>query len=304
MTTTSELLLRYDRDSARSRQDEFGMSEVGGCRRKAGYRLAHTPPSDAGGSVQAAMGKAIHDAIDATLTKLAGAGGTQGIELTREVRFAGLLGHFDRYEKPRVVDTKSTSSRWLEHLMLVGPDLHDVWQVHLYGAALIKEGYEVTEVQIDYIARDTGDEWTWVGLFEPRHVRDALIWLKNVRETDLEMLPRDYLPSSKMCHSCKFASLCWPYGLEGRGAAKVLVSQVGGVDKAAQELWEARQAKKAAEAKEKVARAALEDARPLEGIGTVDAGEHRLAFRANGLFFVARESSGRQPAVGYEEGPP
>lgn len=281
------------------------MSEVGTCRRYAGYRLAHTPPSDAGGSVVAAIGSAVHDALDDILGQLAEAGEMPGIQLTREVRYAGLVGHFDRFEDGVICDSKTTSSRWLEQILLNGPDLRHLYQVHLYGAALVKEGHEVKGVQIDYLARDTGQEWSYHGPFLPgRYVREALQWLKNVRETPLEMLPRDYLPSSTVCHTCRFASICWPYGLEGRGAAKVLMTQVGGAAKAAQDLWEARQAKKAAEEKEKVARAALEDARPLEGVGLVDAGEHRLAFRSNGLYFVSKQSTGRTPAVGYEEGPP
>jgi CRISPR/Cas system-associated exonuclease Cas4 (RecB family) len=300
VTTTTELLLRADQKRARHHQDEFGVSEIGGCRRRAGYRLHQVPPSNAGGSVVAALGAAIHEAVAKQVADIA----EPGDLVEHEVRFAGVLGHLDRYEAATytVIDTKTTSSRWLEHIKLHGPDEPHRWQVNIYGAALVREGRRVDRVRVEYIARDTGEEWTWEGRFEPDVVRDALRWLRNVQQVPLEMLPRDYMPDSVFCHSCRFADICWPYGLEGRGAAKVLLTQVGGADEAARELWEARQAKKAAEQREKIARAALEDVRPLEGMGLVDTADHRLAFRANGLFFVSRDSNGRQPAVGYEEG--
>lgn len=331
MTTTSELLLRWDQSRARAKQVEMGMSEVGGCRRRAGYRLAQIPPSDAGGSVQAAMGSAIHDAIDAVLASLADAGEIPASVLGRAVEYAGLPGHYDRFENGVVVDTKTTSSRWAEHLRLHGPDESHLWQVHLYGAALVKAGEAVTGVQIDYLARDTGDEWSWSGPFEPQvHVRAALLWLRAVRETPLDMLPRDYMPDSQFCHSCRFATLCWPYGLEGRGPAKVIAEEgpcltcdlhahrhdvadhpfEASAPHWADELWRAKQAKKAAEATEERARLALEALRPMTGTGLVDAGEHRLKYgnqlrgtkTIDTLRFVSKRPDGRAPAVGYEEG--
>jgi CRISPR/Cas system-associated exonuclease Cas4 (RecB family) len=308
MTTTSALLLAYDRKRARSKQDEFGISEIGGCRRRAGYRLAHTPPSDAGGSVQAAMGGAIHEAVASAMTQVA----EPGDLVEHEVWFAGILGHLDRYEAATatVCDTKTTSSRWAEHIQLHGPDEPHLWQVNLYGAALVRTGREVRRVRIDYLARDTGDEWSWEGPFRPELVRAALAWLRNVQQVPLDMLPRDYMPDSAFCHSCKFASLCWPYGLEGKGPARVLLAELEGADKAADELWQAKQDIAEAKQREERARLALEALRPLQGVGLVDAGEHRLRFglqqrggkAVETLRFAPKTESGRQPAVGYEEG--
>ena len=311
--TTAELLLEFDRRKARSKQIEFGMSELGGCRRRAGYRLNQVPPDNPGGSVQAAMGTAIHDAVDRIMDDLAADGVLPAGQVNREVRYAGLVGHYDRFDRGTVIDTKSTSSRWLEQLMLHGPDEDHIWQVTLYGCALVKQGHTVTGIGIDYLARDTGDEWPWRGAFRPDlHARTALLWLKAVRDTPLDMLPRDYLPSSPMCHGCRWAGQCWPYGLEGKGAATVLLSEIDGAEKAAEELWEAKQDKKDAEARETRARLALEALRPLQGVGLVDAGAHRLKFglqqrgekTVDTLRFVSRDSDGRTPAVGYEEGPP
>lgn len=311
--TTAELLLEFDRRKARSKQVEFGMSEVGGCRRRAGYRLNQVPPDNPGGSVQAAMGTAIHDAVDRVMDELAEEGVlAAGAKVNREVRYAGLLGHYDRFEVGTVIDTKSTSSRWIEHLMLHGPDLHDIWQVTLYGCALVKEGHKVTGIGLDYLARDTGQEWPWRGPFQPQlHARDALLWLRAVQETPLDMLPRDYMPDSAFCHGCPWAGQCWPYGLEGRGAAKVLLAQIEGAGAAAAELWEAKQEIKRLEAIAERARFALEAARPLQGQGVVDVGfDHNLRYGISGakgtptLRFTPKSSDGRTPAMGYEEGPP
>jgi hypothetical protein len=321
MTTTSELLLRWDQQRARSKQLELGISGIGGCRRKTGYHLALTPPSTAGGSAVAAMGSAIHEVIAGAMSQVA-----EPDDLIEfPVVFAGIPGTVDRYEAATetACDSKTTSSRWLEHLRLHGPDEPHRWQVSIYAAALIRAGHPVRNVRIEYIARDTGEEWTAEEPFNPAVVREALTWVRNVQQTPLDMLPRDYMPDSAFCHSCRFADLCWPYGLEGRGPAKVIAEEgpclrcdqhayrhaesdhpfEPSAPHWAQLLWEARQAKKAAEAEEKRAKAALEALRPMAGTGLVDAGdEHRLSYRSNGIYFVSKRADGRQPAVGYEEG--
>jgi CRISPR/Cas system-associated exonuclease Cas4 (RecB family) len=298
VTTTSELLLRWDRQRARSKQVELGISEIGGCRRRAGYRLHQVEPSNAGGSVQAAMGSAIHGVVAGAMSEVA----EPGDLVEHGVTFAGLKGTLDRYEAATqtVVDLKTTSARWMEHLKIHGPDENQRYQVNSYGAALIKQGKPVRRVRIEFLARDTGEEWTWEGPFDTQAVRDALTWLKNVRETPLEMLPRDYSPESPFCHSCRFADICWPYGLEGREARKVLYVEDPDAQKWADQLWEARETRKAAEKREAEAKGALEALRPMVGHGLVDAGTRRLSFRTNGIYFTARDD-GHLPGVGYHE---
>jgi hypothetical protein len=248
----------------------------------------------------------------------------------REVRYAGLLGHLDRYEDGEVIDTKTTSSRWLEHIRLNGPDDNHLWQVTAYGCALVKEGHPVTGIGIDYIARDSGEEYPWRGPFRPELMRDALLWLRNVRETPLDMLPRDFMPDSAFCHSCPWSGQCWPYGLEGRGPAKVIAEEGpclycdqhaashGAADHPfepsaphwAGELWRAKQDAKDAKEREARARLAVEAFRPVTGQGLVDAGEHRIKFgvqtrndkSVETVRFVSKDSSGRTPAMGYDEG--
>ena len=328
MTTTSELLLRWDQQRARSKQLHLGISGIGGCRRQAGYHLAETPPTNPGGSVVAAMGSAVHGVVAGAMTEVA----EPGDLVEYPVTFAGIPGTLDRYEasSQTVVDTKTTSARWLEHLMLHGPDQNQRWQINIYGAALVRAGKVVRRVRIEFLARDTGDEWTWEDAFDPAAVREAFAWLKAVKSVPLDMLPRDYMPDSAFCHSCRFAGDCWPYGLEGRGPAKVITEEgpclhcdqhayrhadsdhpfEPSAPHWADELWTAKEAERSAKARSERARLALEALRPMAGTGLVDAGEHRLRYgtqtrgskSVDTLRFVSKRPDGRQPAVGYEDG--
>lgn len=285
MPTTTDLLLEWDRRKPRSQQRELGMSELGGCRRRAGYRLAGTVPSNPSGSVQAAMGSAIHQVIAEILEDL----GLDGVVHEKEVRFAGIVGHFDRVEDEIIIDVKTTSSRWLDHIKLHGPDTSHLWQVSLYAAALKLAGHNVTRVRIDYLARDSGEEYNWPtekgALFDPRHVRDALTWLQAVQDTDLDMLPRDEDPDGSFCGHCPFFTTCWDGHIVGRDPRTVLYVEDPDAARWANELWDLRQQIKDLQKQEVRAKKALEAIRPDDG-GLVDAGARLLDFRTNGLYFA------------------
>jgi CRISPR/Cas system-associated exonuclease Cas4 (RecB family) len=296
MTTTSELLLEWDRRKPRSQQKELGMSELGGCRRRAGYRLAGTEPSNPAGSVQAAMGSAIHQVIAEILEEL----GIDGVSHEREVRFAGLIGHYDRTEGDVVIDVKTTSSRWLEHIKLHGPEQSHLWQVSLYAAALKFEGNDVKRVRIDYLARDSGEEFIWPSergaRFNPQHVRDALEWLKVVYDSELAMLPRDYEPDGSFCGHCPFFTICWDGHVPERNLRSVMFAEDPDAAKWADELWDLRQQLKVLEQREKTVKGALDAIRPDDG-GRVKAGERFLDFRRNpknpemfSLYFVSGDA--------------
>jgi hypothetical protein len=252
MPSTTDLILAWDRRRPRSKQQELGMSDLGGCRRRAGYSLAGQKPTNPGGSVQAAMGSAIHDAIADILTEL----GIPGASHEKEVKFAGLIGHY--------------------------------------------AGTPIRTVRIDYLARDTGEEWTWHGLFDPRNVRDAVEWLRLVRTTELEMLPRDYEPDSAFCRGCKFLQVCWQGAVADRDPLSVLFVEDPDAEKWAAELWSAREQIKELKVQEKRAKGALDALRPPEGMGRVQCGPYTIDFRSNGVYFVA--GSAPVPAVGYEDG--
>lgn len=224
--TTADLLLEWDRTRPRSQQAELGWSEVGGCRRRAGYRLAGTPPTNPGGSVQAVLGTAIHDAVQQRLKEAAGPDDL----VEHEVTFAGILGHIDRYEADTasVVDVKTTTSRWLEHIKVHGPDRSNLWQINGYAAALIGSGRPVRRLVLDYIARDSGELHRWSDKPDPNQVKAALEWLRAVRAVPVEMLNRDYDPDGPFCAHCPFYDTCWSGSVPSRNKRSVLLVEQPG----------------------------------------------------------------------------
>lgn len=272
--TTAALLLEWDRRRPRSQQAELGMSEVGGCRRRAGYRLTGTAPTNPGGSVQAVLGTAIHEAVAKVLHDMQAAGIIPpDAAIEEEVRFAGIVGHFDRYEDGILSDTKTTSDNWLTHIEVHGPDRQHVWQVNLYAAALIRSGRPVRTLVLDYIARDTGRDWQWRGTPDPQQVRDALRWLEAIRAVDVDMLNRDYAPDTSFCQHCPFYATCWDGAVPGRDPRSVLLVEDPDAVRWARQLEDARQVKASAEALEKEAKGALDALRPNEsGTELVDVG--------------------------------
>lgn len=269
--STSELLLAWDRQRPRSQQREIGWSEIGGCKRRAGYRLAGQEPTNPGSSVQAVMGTAIHDAVAAILAQTAGPDDLA----EHPVTFAGVRGHLDRYEAATwtVVDVKTTTSRWLEHIRIHGADRDHRWQVHGYGAALIAAGRKVRWVRIDYIARDTGEEYSVVERFDPTVLRAALDWIDEVRSGDVEDMPREYAPDGPFCQHCPFFDACWEGAVPGRDPRSVLYVEDPDARAWAERLWQAQLDAKDAKKRIDEAKGALDALRPNdEGSAVVDVG--------------------------------
>lgn len=247
MPSTSDLLLQWDRRRARSQQKELGWSEVGGCRRRAGYRLAGTEPTNPSGSIQAVMGTAIDEAINSIAAEL-------GISHQQSTEFLGIAGHFDRLEssvtdnfrdhdiKPdTVVDTKTVGTdRWLEHIEINGAPQGHQYQVHGYAAGLLMMGYPIRYVRIDYLARDTGREWSWVKPYDPMVTKAAVEWLTNVKRTPVEMLPRDFEPDSAFCRSCPFERECWGGAVVDKDPRSVIHVEDPDTARYARELKDAR----------------------------------------------------------------
>ena len=259
MLTTSELLLLADQERARTNQVEPGMSDLGSCRRRFGYKLALTPHVNRRGSIQAAVGSAIHDLIALVLLKYVKDGDL--IEFT--VEYAGLKGTLDRYfrEEKRVVDTKTTSARWAEHIKLHGPDHSHVWQVACPAAGLLKIGMPVETVAIEYLVRDSGREFIVEKPFDVQDVRDALEWAQSIRDTPVDDLPRDYEPDSEMCLGCPYGGvdggICWEGHVTGKDLRTVLYAELPDGEYWSDLLFEKRQEAREATTAAKRAAAAL-----------------------------------------------
>lgn len=270
LPSTAELLLRADRERERSRQRSLGMSSLGGCRRRAGYELAGYEHGSVSGSVQAVLGTAAHEAVDAALRSMRDDGLIPADSLiNEEVTFAGITGHPDLYVRPLLRDTKTVGYQvQLEKYRLSGPPRQHRWQVMTYAAALITTGRPVQAVQLDYIARDSGKTWMWTSPFVYGDVADAMAWLANVRETPLDWLARDYAPDSLFCRHCPFREVCWAGHTPGRDPRSVLMSDNTDAARWAEQLEQARAAKKDAEEKEAEAKGALDALRPNDKPGS------------------------------------
>lgn len=275
--SSAELLLAWAAKRTAERKPGISMSTLGSCRKKVGYLLAGTPPSNPGESVQAAIGSATHEKIADIAREM-----FPNDLIEFPVEFAGIRGTLDRYdaETQTVVDTKTTSEHWLGHLKLHGADHQHVWQASMYGAGVIATGRKVKYISIHYLCRDTGEEWIWTKPFDPMDVRDALEWLQNVQQTDLGMLPRDYEPDGPFCGHCQFLNTCWQGAVPDRDPRSVLFVEDPDAAKWADELWDLRQQMKELEKRETRVKKALDAIRPDDG-GHVQAGDRFLDFRRN-----------------------
>ncbi len=261
--TATEMLEAWDALRPRSLQDELGMSNLGGCRRAAGYRVRGHPeqPSVPGSRMSAIIGTAVHAAFaEAARTAL----GDDALIEDTEVRFAGVPGHPDLYHDGLLVDLKTLGfAAQLEKIRRHGPSRQHKWQVMCYAAALILAGHEVRTVRLDYLVRGDGEEYAWEGPFDMAEVREAMAWLRNVREAPLESLPRDYAPDSAYCRSCPFFGPCWGRAVPDRDPRSVLYVEDPDAERWLRQLAAAREAKAAAEAAEAEAKGALDALRTI-----------------------------------------
>lgn len=267
LPSTAELLLEADWRRPRSQQAGMGISDLGGCRRQAGYKLAGYRPEKPSGSVQAVMGTAVHDKVDAELILMRDAGIIPPDSvINEEVWFAGLRGHPDLYVDGILRDTKTLGyDAQLASYRVKGPPRRHVWQVMTYAAAMIVAEHPVHTVQIDYLVRDSGNTWMWEGPFDYDAVREAVQWLAQVREIPLDMLARDFAPDSAMCGHCPFSGPCWDGHVIDRDERSVyLVDNEAEAEHWAQKLMEARERKREAEREEAWAKGVLDAIRPNE----------------------------------------
>lgn len=298
MTSTSALLLLYNQIHVRSQQRELGWSDIGGCRRRARYIIDGYEPVNQVSSVVAMIGTAIHKQVQTTLEAL-------GMPAEWEVEYAGVKGHFDRYEEEfhRLVDTKTVSSRYLESLKLHGPPVSHRWQVSGYAAGMIIRGYKIKTCRLDYLTRDTGEEWQYEWHFDPKDVQDALEWLKDVRDVPFDLVPRDYEPDSSWCTGCPFGGrdggICWTGGVPNRDQRSVLLAEGANAADIAQELFLLRKQVKSMEARGKELKGILDGLRPDEPGVVVKAGDYYLTWSptARGESYQLRFTSPPQEKV-------
>ena len=276
---------RVDKRRARSRQRKIGASQIGGCRRYAGYIVAGMKPTDDSGPKMAAyLGTAIHTGALNVLVRETGA--------IKEVRLSAEMvsGSADAIylEDRRVLDLKTVSRFMFDSREQFGPAAEHWTQTMLY-AWMLREGHippvssrrlakvgwaekavPIENVTILYVCRDTGREAQFDRLYDPRITREAMGWLAQVYEVALDgdgpdALPRDHDGPGLdyWCDSCPFKTACWGQ----RPSEQVwpqasLVRNDTDVENALSEYTSASEAEKEASRLKALARAKLTGSQP------------------------------------------
>lgn len=149
--------------SARSRQVEVGMSEVGGCGRKLAYRFAGAPAVHHPDPLPSFFGTAFHAAVEKGLERLDAAVGRYLIE--HRVTYRTVPGTVDLYDRwnSLVWDWKTTKLKHLAWIRAYGPPHSHRVQIQGYAAGLRQEGYRVDDAVLVYVPRDgtTDDIYAW-----------------------------------------------------------------------------------------------------------------------------------------------
>ena len=206
---------RVDGRRSRTRQRLLGPSDVGTCRRRAGYRLHRTPETDAADHVAATLGTWLHAGLLKALAVEYGA--------VTEVRLQAphLRGRADAvYPWDSIVEDVKTRGDSFPYVVRDGPRTSERWQVTLY-AWLLRMGYVVDKrdvamhpevLRLRYVKRSDGHEHVVEWDYDDDDATDALAWLEEVVVSKApEVLPRDQAGPglSFICDSCPWLRQCW-----------------------------------------------------------------------------------------------
>jgi hypothetical protein len=223
VSAAEDVWLLADTRHGRTWQAEAGISSSGGCERAAGYAHHGTPWSDSPPVGRAAiLGTWIHEHY---LPLFADALGGRTV-MESEVRVDGVLGHLDigteavdGLDGEGVVDLKTTTESGPSRMRELGPKRQQLWQIMLYAEARRRAGHNVQWVALVVVDRARGEDYVWVGPFDPTVVDEALAWWTGVQSApNPDHLPRggrgpglDYV-----CDGCQWLTRCW--GEEGQKA--------------------------------------------------------------------------------------
>jgi hypothetical protein len=244
----AEAARTVDARSTRSRQRKVGASEIGVCRRRAGYSHHGTPYSDPENvsGVAAINGTWIHKGALDTMRREWGSiietrveddvlrGHVDAIELPNEWRVrAGLDPHPLAPDVIEVDDLKTKrDGRLVGFVRVRGPKRSELFQAHLY-AGLLRRGkvsdlkrfahlaglgeLPVELIRLRYWSRagdadDDVQEYVYEQPFDPDIEAEAREWVDQVASsTSPEELPRDQDGPglSIVCDNCPFLTACW-----------------------------------------------------------------------------------------------
>lgn len=268
---------RFTEQRQRARPSLFGlsMSGLGGCRRKAAYQIAETPPSDPDAAVTgenraANLGTMIHELLLPELAAVLGARAEITVELVVPIDHDHSHGNHDESGAELVVpgrtdlywpeakvllDLKTVGEHKLGHVVGSGPYPEHIVQVAAYALAAERSGHPVDWLGWIYLDRGAGTSYVVVEPFNDELralVIDRCHELLNYA-TSPHDAPRDGAgpgerAANLVCNSCPWLRACW--GDEARpgqsGVQSSKVEDFGGMQEVLTGYLIARQAESAA----------------------------------------------------------
>lgn len=206
---------------ARSQQRALGMSELGGCRRQAAYKVLNYPISNPtnertdifADSREAMIGTLIHDLV---LPEIASMSLTAEIEVPVVLQFTGLPdipGHADMVDEETLIDLKTVGHNAVNRVQTSGPSKKHIWQTHGYAQALRNNGHDITRIALVYVDRSNGRVvHIHQQEFDPTILEQIENWWLEVNSVqDPTVLPRDETGPglSRICDWCPWLKACW-----------------------------------------------------------------------------------------------
>jgi hypothetical protein len=318
-----------DARSSRSTQRKVGASDIGVCRRRAGYvhhRTEVSNPENLTG-LPAVVGTWIHKGALSTMQRLWGTvietrveddllrGHVDGLDLPNDLRVkAGLPENEWAPDVVEVDDLKTKrDARAVDYVRNRGPKRSELFQVHLYSD-LIRRGkikpiqrqarlaelgpLEVETVRLRYFPR-TGEEreasaeFVHTQPFDPDIAAEAWSWVEQVsRSTRPEDLPRDEDGPglSVACDHCPFRRECWGEE-DGAAPQSQLIVTDADLARVLRAYDVARTDERDAKHRKDVARATLDATAPAIYVNPQDDTAYRLGWSGGNV---------RDPEIDYE----
>lgn len=169
----TEMILWADHNSVRSLQNEVGVSEVGDCLRRLGYRAAGVRTVAAPGDPwPAIVGTAIHSWLEAGVSSFEYVHGTGRWHTEMTVHPSDdIKGHTDLYDSETftVIDYKTKGTEEMREIRKGAPPSVDhLRQLNLYALGHIRAGRRVDRIAIVYLPRGgwLSGMYVWAGDFD------------------------------------------------------------------------------------------------------------------------------------------
>lgn len=193
----TDIIVWYDNENPRSKQQAIGPSEIGDpCDRRIGYRLANVPEVNTRFDPWAGIvGTALHSWLEKAVSVWCQEHGSADWHTeTTLILNEFVEGHADLYNSPyqAVIDWKSASQDVLRHAELHGPSEGYMVQTHLYGYMFEQAGFPVTRVALVFLPRAgrLSDMYVWSQLYDKSVALHALDRMYGIAQqiVDLDIL--------------------------------------------------------------------------------------------------------------------